>query len=163
MKKRTAIKLCVFLTFLIAWGCSHTPEEARLKAEERTWKESLKAKEKAEKEAKKREKKRLKRKAKRLGKKWQEVQLTEVMESWTGSHQAKLIASWGPPSRTTSDGIGGTILIYENYRSRQLPGRAYKMGDSWFYTAPKECGYTSSRMFYVNEDGYIYRWRWQGL
>ena len=53
MKKRTAIKLCVFLTFLIAWGCSHTPEEARLKAEERTWKESLKAKEKAERKRKK--------------------------------------------------------------------------------------------------------------
>lgn len=163
MKKGTLIKLGIFFVLLSALGCAHTPEEARLKAEEKAWKESLKAKEKAEKEAEKKEKERLKRKAKKLGKKWREVQLTEAMDSWLGNHQSELIASWGPPSRKTSDGKGGTILIYEAYQSRQRPGQAYKVGNNWFYTSPQECGFTRSRMLYVDKNGYIYSWRWTGL
>ena len=48
-----------------------------------------------------------------------------VMDSWMNSHQSDLIASWGPPTRTTSDGKGGSILIYEKYVDLgQSPGKA---------------------------------------
>lgn len=94
-----------------------------------------------------------------------EASVTELMNSWLGSHQSDLIASWGPPKRTASDGKGGTILIYEEYVDLgQTSGRAYV--DYWgniTYTNPQQRGYTRTRMFYVNERGYIYNWRWQGL
>jgi hypothetical protein len=31
------------------------------------------------------------------------------------------------------------------------------------YTAPTQNGYYATRMFYVNQSGIIYSWRWQGL
>ena len=90
--------------------------------------------------------------------------INKVMESWTGSHQSDLIASWGPPTRTASDGKGGEVLIYEAYVDLgQTPGTAYV--DPWGnvrYTAPRQNGYTRVREFYVDQNGIIYSWRWQG-
>ena len=68
--------------------------------------------------------------------------VTKTMDSWVGAPQAKLIRSWGPPTRTASDGAGGTILIYEYDR---------------------DTGQTAVRMFYVDPSGTIYYWRWKGL
>lgn len=49
----------------------------------------------------------------------------KIMDSWLGHHQSDLIASWGPPTRTASDGKGGSILIYEQYVNLgQSPGQA---------------------------------------
>ena len=89
----------------------------------------------------------------------------EVMGSWQGRHQSELIMSWGPPMRTASDGNGGTVLIYESYANLgQSPGQART---DYFgnvtYTAPQQRGYSRSRMFYVNADGIIYAYKWQGL
>jgi len=91
--------------------------------------------------------------------------INKTMDSWVGRHQSELIASWGPPNRVADDGKGGRILIYGSYVDLgQTPGR----GDvDYFgnitYTAPQQRGYTRTRMFYVDSDGYIYSWRWQGL
>ncbi len=83
------------------------------------------------------------------------------MQSWVGHHQSELIASWGPPDRTASDGNGGVVLIYGSYRDfGQTPGKVYSDGS---YTAPRANGYYATRMFYVNADGVIYSWRWKGL
>jgi hypothetical protein len=91
--------------------------------------------------------------------------VNKVMDSWIGSHQSDLIASWGPPARTASDGKGGTILIYEQYVDLgQKAGRAtVDSGGNVRYTAPESRGYTQTRMFYVNDRGIIYHWMWQGL
>ena len=70
----------------------------------------------------------------------------KLMQSWVGSHQSQLILSWGPPNQTTSDGAGGTILIYAAERR-----------------IPDDNVYIATRMFYVNPSGIIYSWRWQGL
>lgn len=98
--------------------------------------------------------------------------INEIMDSWLGHHQSELIASWGPPQRTSFDGKGGTILIYEQYVDLgQEPGKiVYQpgplgrntiLGDTgtYKYTAPKQRGFTNIRMFYVNPEGYIYFWR----
>lgn len=95
----------------------------------------------------------------------QGVSTQEIMDSWLGHHQSDLIASWGPPTRTASDGKGGSILIYEQYVNLgQSPGRAEVdyFGDIT-YTNPQQRGYVRTRMFYVNERDYIYYWRSQGL
>lgn len=93
------------------------------------------------------------------------AQVNKVMESWVGKHQSDLILSWGPPRQTASDGKGGSILVYGNYVNLgQTPGRA--TADYYgnvTYTAPQQQGYQRTRMFYVDENGYIYAWRWQGL
>lgn len=91
--------------------------------------------------------------------------IEKKMTFWVGHHQAELIASWGPPSRTASDGKGGSILIYEKYVNLgQAPGKATAdSAGNVKYTAPTQQGYTRTRMFYVNANGIIYHWRWQGL
>ena len=80
--------------------------------------------------------------------------LSDAMDSWKGSHQSELIASsWGPPARTTPDGKGGTVLIYEKYQTVHT-------GDSR-YSHYKKIIHVGTRMFYVNKDGIIYSWRWK--
>lgn len=93
------------------------------------------------------------------------TQTNEKMQSWLGHHQSELIASWGPPQKTASDGKGGTILIYESYVNLgQNPGRATTdYYGNITYTAPQQRGYNRARMFYVNPEGKIYSWRWRGL
>ena len=92
------------------------------------------------------------------------VNPSKVMESWQGHHQSELIADWGPPVRTASDGKGGSILIYESYRNLgQSPGQArYDGAGNVTYTAPQQQGYVRTHMFYVNPQGIIYAYRWRG-
>ena len=89
---------------------------------------------------------------------------SKVMESWLGNHYSQLMIQWGPPTRTTPDGLGGQILIYEYDRyTGQIPGTAHTNADgSVSYTAPRSTGYVATRMFWVNSSGNIYHWRWQG-
>jgi hypothetical protein len=91
--------------------------------------------------------------------------IDDTMASWVGSHQHDLILKWGPPTRSTSDGADGWILIYEFDRDGgQIPGHADLGYDgSVYYTAPQSTGYVAQRMFYVHKDGIIYAWRWNGV
>lgn len=91
--------------------------------------------------------------------------INEMMDSWVGHHQSDLIAQWGPPNEVSSDGQGGAILIYYKWVDLgQKPGEINTdmMGNAT-YTAPEKRGYRRVRMFYVNAEGFIYRWRWQGF
>jgi hypothetical protein len=92
------------------------------------------------------------------------VSPSKLMQSWVGSSKAQLYQSWGPPTRVTEDGQGGEILIYESYVNMgQQPGQVYTNYDgSIGYKSPQQRGYARTRMFYVNRDGVIYSWRWQG-
>ena len=65
------------------------------------------------------------------------------MDSWLGSSTQTLIKEWGAPSRVTTDGDGGEVLVYE--RSTYLS--YYKVT---YYTI---------RMFYAHADGIIYFWK----
>lgn len=89
---------------------------------------------------------------------------SKVMQSWVGSHYSDLMLQWGPPTRSTTDGRGGQILIYEYDRNTgQIPGTARTNPDgSVSYTAPRSTGYVATRMFWVTAEGRIYNWRWQG-
>lgn len=105
--------------------------------------------------------------------------INEVMQSWDGSHYSDLIASWGPPQQVFDDGQGGRILIYTEERQWTSPGqsRTYTTGratayDNYIwgsvtsrttYEPPKTHGYTAYRMFWIDRNGYIYRWAWKGL
>jgi hypothetical protein len=60
------------------------------------------------------------------------------MNAWKGKHASDLIASWGPPTATTTDGAGGQALIY------------YRKLDNL------NCCYQA---FYAGPNGVIYSWR----
>lgn len=89
---------------------------------------------------------------------------SKTMKSWVGRHYSDLMMKWGPPTRSTPDGRGGQILVYEYDRNTgQIPGTAHSNPDgSVSYTAPRQTGYVATRMFWVDGAGLIYNWRWQG-
>jgi len=92
--------------------------------------------------------------------------INKAMNSWLDHHKSELIASWGPPNQISSDGKDGEILIYYYNRNLgQTPGLITNnpYGSGIQYTAPQQNTYTASRMFYVNSEGKIYYWRWQGF
>lgn len=67
----------------------------------------------------------------------------KIMDSWMGQPTSRLIMSWGPPARTTSDGNGGEVLIYAH--------EVYAPQMNWHYWDYK--------MMYAHADGKIYWWR----
>ena len=86
------------------------------------------------------------------------------MTSWVGHNQSELIAHWGPPQSTTSDGNGGKILIYQSQVNHGPPvGQLVpNLHGGYDYIVPQK-GYNQSRMYYVDSKGTIYNYRWQGL
>jgi hypothetical protein len=98
-----------------------------------------------------------------------------AMDSWMGHNFNELIASWGPPDNTFSDGRGGQIFIYTRTRSWIQPGSAtttysgstygnYTYGQATTVYSPSYVqGYTAYRMFWMDSSGTIYSWAWRGL
>ena len=87
-----------------------------------------------------------------------------IMDSWVGHYQSELIAYWGPPTKIVSDGKGENMIIYEslkgtwgNLKDKRIVGGAH------YPTRPRQPGYAATRIFYVNEKGIIYSWKWSGL
>ena len=117
--------------------------------------------------------------------------MNALLSSWEGKNVNDLIASWGPPTQTMSDGSGGQILIYDQSRTIVLPGSSttttnyngttngnvyatpgyanYNQNTSGTansyttYNPPTPINISRQRMFWANSDGTIYRWSWKGL
>lgn len=101
------------------------------------------------------------------------------MQSWVGHPKSELIAQWGYPTRTGSDGKGGEILVWDiiettthpGYSTTYSTGNAYTYGNNAYgygnsrttYVPPRTETYTKTRTFYVNQGGYVYGWSWKGL
>ncbi len=110
------------------------------------------------------------------------VSVNKVMDSWTNHHYSELIGSWGPPTQVYDDGNGGRILIYAYNRTYTTPGTSttttngYGYGtatayDNYIwgnvntttqstttYNPPQTYQYSAYRMFYINKNGYVYKW-----
>ncbi len=92
-------------------------------------------------------------------------QMNDMMASWVGRSQQDLTHEWGPPTYTTSDGGDGTILVYEQQRTRTSvgdfsPSFSPNPEPSQSHT---QVVYVVKRMFYVNSKSVVYSWQWQGL
>ena len=102
----------------------------------------------------------------------------QIMESWQGAHVSKLIRSWGPPNRVTSDGAGGRIYIWStsmnipltegHSRTRRTVTNypnlnQYDVDISSTYQDRIHVPVKGARMFWVNEKGHIYWWKAKGL
>ena len=90
-----------------------------------------------------------------------------VMDSWINAHKSQLIASWGPPNQVFPDGLGGEVYVYMS--TYQTPGYSNSHAtynsftDSVNTTTTYHGGQTrvERKMFYINRDGYIYKWNIQ--
>lgn len=72
-------------------------------------------------------------------------QRRKSLDSWKGHSKSELILSWGPPTKTDSDGDTGQVLTWAKYQTVYIINRANPV---WTYT-----------MMYVGADGIIYHWR----
>ena len=87
-----------------------------------------------------------------------------IMDSWVGHYESELVAYWGPPTEVVPDGKGGKIIVYESLKGtwgNETDKRI--VGGSQYASRPRQPGYAATRMFYVNEKGIVYSWKWSGL
>jgi hypothetical protein len=114
------------------------------------------------------------------------------MKSWLGCQSSDLVAKWGPPQNVMRDRNGeiwtyfyqrewttpghsettstGSAQTYGSFHSSNIFGPAGYTGDTrsqgnafTTYTPPQTHGYNARRTFFINEQGKIYRYAWQGL
>jgi hypothetical protein len=76
-------------------------------------------------------------------------------EQWMGHPEAQIITTLGPPTRETTDGKGGHILVWEFERS----GPRFCLGGCPPGTPPSR--WLAVRHAYIGPDGLIYRTYWQ--
>lgn len=87
-----------------------------------------------------------------------------IMNSWVGHYQTELVAAWGQPTEVVSGDRGGRILIYESLKGTWGEETdKHIVGGAQYKARPLQEGYTAIRKFYVNEEGIIYSWEWEGL
>ena len=93
------------------------------------------------------------------------------MKSWEGGHKSELIRSWGLPTESRSDGLGGEVYVYNWSSSYTTPGewkttigpRRYgrKTAFSRTYYPGQTFTVKKYRAFWIDADGYIYAWKWK--
>ena len=85
--------------------------------------------------------------------------VSDVMKSWVGNHKSKLIQSWGPPTKISTDGKGGEVYTYL-YDRKGSTITSYNQYTNQLYS--NNYSYTAERNFYIDSSGKIYSWRWKG-
>jgi hypothetical protein len=103
------------------------------------------------------------------------TEMNKRMSSWEGHRISDLIADWGPPSQVIENGQEGKIYCYQSSGSIYMPGTTSTHGNAYTYgnqTTFNASTYTSPgytipinryRMFWVNNEGVIFKWSWKGL
>jgi hypothetical protein len=86
--------------------------------------------------------------------------ISDVMKAWEGKHKKELIMEWGPPTKIDSDGGDGEVYSYIQPSRWQPQATSYQQFGQTYYNTPQT--QMTYRYFYVDKDGYIYAWRWQG-
>jgi hypothetical protein len=105
--------------------------------------------------------------------------MNKQMASWEGRSVSDLIATWGPPTSTYSDGSGGTVVAWVYGHGSYSPAVSYTTGNARAYRNGKDVEmeggamtvyypavastWTSYRVFWADSSGTIYRWAWKGL
>jgi len=110
--------------------------------------------------------------------------VNKMMQSWMGHSAEDLIASWGPPAQVLDNPAGGKIYVYHQNTQVTLPGTPSTPGTAFTTgyidangnwqstttytpgtpgTPPTTYDFERVRVFFVNQQGVIYRWSWRGL
>jgi len=86
--------------------------------------------------------------------------INETMNSWLNHNKNELLRSWGPPTTVFPIDNGGGIWSY--HWIGQTSGSAHKHSDGYVHIDPPQ-QYTIKRQFYINSNGLIYSYRWEGM
>ncbi|MCB2185906.1 MAG: hypothetical protein KQJ78_05775 [Deltaproteobacteria bacterium] len=91
-------------------------------------------------------------------------QISETMASWVGHSSTELISAWGLPKHLKPDENGGKILVYEYDRQYTVKGLIHQIpfSNSYYLEPDHTEHYVATREFYVDSNGIITRWAWQG-
>lgn len=92
--------------------------------------------------------------------------MNRSMAAWEGRHANELLAEWGPPRQVLDDGAGGKVFVYTNHTylardTAQTNGTITPYGAFSATTTYQPSG--AYRMFWINSNGYVYRWAWRGI
>jgi hypothetical protein len=88
------------------------------------------------------------------------AQVNGQMKTWIGQSKQQLLMQWGPPSATFDDGNGGEVWTYESFRQTIGVAQTNSYGQT-LYRPPQQ--YRAVRQFYIDRNGTIYSYRWQGV
>jgi len=84
----------------------------------------------------------------------------KIMDSWLNHDKNELLTSWGPPASVFPIDNGGEIWSY--HWIRQTSGYAHEYSDGHIHIDPPQ-QYTIERQFFINKNGIIYNYRWEGI
>ena len=90
--------------------------------------------------------------------------IADVMNNELGLTENNIVLKYGAPSRTTDDGAGGKILVYEktSYQTKTNYYRAPNYNTILLPTATSSSNTNEIKMyinFFINKDGIVYNWR----
>ena len=91
--------------------------------------------------------------------------LSIALNTWLDANEATLVRQKGPPSRVSSDGSNGKVLIYESSGPAMvIPGSIRQDGFGGYQQNPSLVlpPLTHSAQFYIDETGRVYGWRYDG-
>jgi len=77
--------------------------------------------------------------------------------SWRGHHVRELVARRGPPDQITDDGSGGKIYTY--YKGRTWTDGQGMIFQQTHTSLRMSTGNVERRMFWINNEGIVYRVR----
>ena len=90
--------------------------------------------------------------------------INNIMDSWVGHYQTELVAAWGRPTKVVPNEGGGQTLFYESLKGTWGESKDKRVvGGAQFKTEPRQEGYVAIREFYVDRNGIINSWKWEGL
>lgn len=79
---------------------------------------------------------------------------SDYVTRYVGQSHNYIVQSWGAPTRQTSDGNGGTILIYE--KSFQNTEATNTYHGAYYTPSATTTTYTSYAQFFINRNGQCY-------
>ncbi len=84
--------------------------------------------------------------------------VSEYTNQYVGQNHNYIVQRWGPPTRQTSDGAGGTILIYENsvQKSNAVADNVNPIAGT-YNPAVLTQTFTSYANFFIGDDSICYK------
>lgn len=84
--------------------------------------------------------------------------VSEYTNQYVGHTHNEIVTAWGPPTRQTSDGAGGTILIYEDsvQKSNAVADKVNPVSGT-YNPAVLTQTYTSYANFFIGADSVCYQ------
>lgn len=88
--------------------------------------------------------------------------LAYAMTTFLDADKSQLLAKWGSPETSFTDGRGGWIYTYQNINTVGSMA-SYSGIKNWNLSDVNTTSYADKKNLYINASGKIYDWRWNGF